>query len=91
MIVKSPHPVCAGEMSGEKQLDIVIVGAGIAGLATAYGLLETSGIRVRVLERRKGQCNSVLLLAANADPLTIRGGMRTTRISNPSFAREPSS
>lgn len=47
-------------MSGENQsLEIVIVGAGVAGLAVAYGLLELPGVHVRILERRKGVFNSI--------------------------------
>lgn len=71
-------------MSGEnRSLEIVIVGAGIAGLAVAYGLLELPGVHVRILERRKGVFNST-----TGAGLIRRGTMRTGRIPDPSFACE---
>ena len=70
-------------MSGEKHLEIVIVGGGIAGLAIAYGLLSLPRIRVRILERRKGRPGA--LSESGADD---RNGLRPRRISDSSVGRE---
>ena len=70
-------------MSGEKHLEIVIVGGGIAGLAIAYGLLSLPRVRVRIFERRKGRPGA--LSESDADD---RNGLRPRRISDPSIGRE---
>lgn len=49
MTEKSPQDV-------RRPLRIVIIGAGIAGLALAYGLQHVPNISVRVLEKRQGEC-----------------------------------
>ena len=41
-------------MTHTNPLEVIIIGAGIAGLATAYGLQDLPGVRVRILEKRKG-------------------------------------
>jgi flavin-dependent dehydrogenase len=35
-------------------LEVVVVGAGVAGLTIAYGLRDVLGIKLRVFERRTG-------------------------------------
>ena len=42
------------KMTHTNPLEVIIIGAGIAGLATAYGLQDLPGVRVRILEKRKG-------------------------------------
>lgn len=39
-----------------KPLHVIIIGAGISGLAAAYGLQDVPGVHVRLLEKRKGPC-----------------------------------
>lgn len=39
----------------EKLLKVVIIGAGISGLATAYGLKDMPGVQLRIFEKRRGE------------------------------------
>lgn len=41
----------------KKSIRVVIIGAGIAGLAAAYGLKDLPGVQVRIFEKRRGEYN----------------------------------
>lgn len=69
-------------------LEVVVVGAGVAGLTIAYGLRDVLGIKLRVFERRTGESAESFYSTSRSGLTYFRGGMLERRISHPSIEGE---
>lgn len=69
-------------------LEVVVVGAGVAGLTIAYGLRDVLGIKLRVFERRTGESADSFYNTSHSGLTYFRGGMLERRISHPSIEGE---
>jgi cation diffusion facilitator CzcD-associated flavoprotein CzcO len=69
-------------------LEVVVVGAGVAGLTIAYGLRDVLGIKLRVFERRTGESTESLYNTTRSGLTYLRGGMLERLISYPSIEGE---